>query len=150
VFNWFSSKPKPLRLLAQSEADIEPLSALMQDAALRGEDISFDSKARALTLKFNRFVHERPNANPLRVQSALQIGSVTAIKSRGINLDKPPRALVLLSLGLIALEPPSYQLSLIFAGQSTTEIRLDLECIDILFMDLAPAHRARSVPRHNL
>lgn len=148
MFDWFKKPHKPLRLLAQSEADVLPLSALLQDAALLGQDVQFDARSRTLTLRLNRFCHERKSRTPLRAPCAVQIGCVTAIKSRGFNLDRPPHGLALLDINLSPGEFPAYSLSLRFAGKAKTELRLEVECIDILFMDLAAPHRARSTPHH--
>lgn len=148
MFGLFKKKPKPLRLLAQSEDDLLPLSALLQDAVLRGEDIQYDPKARALTVRMNRFCHDRDGGTALRAPCAVQIGSITAVKSRGFTMDKPPHGMALLRLACEPQDAPACVLSLVFAGKTQSELRLEVECIDILFMDLAAPHRARSTPQH--
>ncbi|MFT3998521.1 MAG: DUF2948 family protein [Asticcacaulis sp.] len=148
VFGWFQKQARPLRLLAQSEADVLPLSALLQDAALRGEDIQYDARSRALTVRMNRFCHEGKGRNPLRAHCALQIGSITDLKFRGFDLVRPPQGMTLLHLSYEALETPACHLYLRFAGKSGAELKIAAEAVDILFMDLAAPHRARSAPNH--
>lgn len=148
VLGWFQKKAKPLRLLAQAQEDVLPLSALLQDAALRGEDIAYDSRARALTLRMNRFCHEGRSRAPLRALSALQIGSITGLKSRGFDLSHPPAGMTVLELACVGMEAPACHLHLRFAGKSAAELRIEVEAVDILFMDLAAPHRARSTPSH--
>lgn len=147
MFGWFRKPEKRLRLLVQSEADLLPVSALLQDAVLRGEDMVYDQVARTFTLRMNRFCHER-GRKPLRVRSALQIGSITAVRSRGFNLQKPPLGLSILSLGVEAAEAPACVLHLEFAGQAQPCIQIEVECLDMVLADLAAPHRARSVPQH--
>jgi len=145
---WFQKKAKPLRLLAQGEGDVLPLSALLQDAALRGEDIHYDPRARALTVRMNRFCREQGGRAPLRASCALQIGSITALKSRGFDLSHPPSGMTILELACEAADAPACCLSLRFSGKSAAELRIEVEAVDILFMDLAAPHRARSTPSH--
>ncbi|WP_246050536.1 DUF2948 family protein [Asticcacaulis tiandongensis] len=147
MFGWFKKPEKRLRLLVQSEADVLPVSALLQDAALRGEDIAYDPKARTLTLRLNRFCHER-GGKALRVVSALQIGDVTAIRSRGFNLTKPPLGLSILSLSVTPAEAPSCVIDVAFAGKAHPQLQIEVECLDMVLVDLAAPHRARSVPQH--
>ncbi|MFT4090362.1 MAG: DUF2948 family protein [Asticcacaulis sp.] len=147
MFGWFKKPEKRLRLLVQAEDDILPVSALLQDAALRGEDIAYDPAARTLTLKMNRFCHEH-GGKALRVSSALQICSVTAVRSRGFNLRKPPLGLSVLSLEVTLTETPAGMVHLNFAGKAAPAIQIEVECLDMVLADLAAPHRARSVPQH--
>ncbi|BEV10492.1 DUF2948 family protein [Asticcacaulis sp. DW145] len=148
MFGWFQNKPKPLRLLAQSEEDVVPLSALLQDAALRGEDVRYDARARALTLRFNRFCHEHKSRTPLRAACALQIGSITGLQSRGFDVHRPPQGMTILHLATEPLEAPACHLYLRFAGKAAAELKIEVEAVDLLLMDLAAPHRARSTPSH--
>ncbi|ESQ78048.1 DUF2948 family protein [Asticcacaulis sp. YBE204] len=150
MFGFFKKPHKHLRLLAQNAEDVLPLAALLQDAALRGDDVHYDQRSRALTLRMNRFCHEHQSRQPLRANCALQIGSITGLKSRGFDLAKPPHGMALLDLSLEALDAPAYVVGLTFAGKSAAELRIEVEALDILFMDLAAPHRARSTPNHPL
>lgn len=147
MFGGLGTPRKRLRLLVQSEEDVLPVSALLQDAALRGEDIVHDPRTRTLTLRMNRFCHERAG-RPLRVASALQIGAVTAVRSRGFTMQKPPLGLSLLGLEVRAGEAPAFVIDLIFAGKAQPQLRVEVECLDMVLADLAAPHRARSAPQH--
>ena len=77
----------PLRLLAQEPEDLEVISAAMQDAVAKVGDISFEPKARRLTIAFNRFRWE--TGERARVRSALQLGGVLRVQTR--KLRRTPR-----------------------------------------------------------
>ena len=73
----------PLRLLAQDADDLAVLSAALQDAVGKIGDISFDPRARRLTLALNRY---RWGARePERVRSAVQVGSVLGVQARRLR-----------------------------------------------------------------
>ena len=150
LFGLGKAPAKPLRLIAQEADDLPAISALVQDAALRVGDIAYDPTGRHLTLRMNRFCHEAGGATPLRAPSVLRISDVTAIKRRGIDLAQTHGALSLLDISAEALEAPAFALTLRFAGGADKDIRLEVECLDVLLLDLAAPRRAKSKPLHEL
>ncbi len=141
---------RPLRLIAQAPEDLPAISALVQDAALRTGDIAYDPVGRHFTLRMNRFCREAGGARPLRAPSVLRINDVTGIKRRGLDLSKTDLPLSLLDIQAVPLEAPAFALTLRFAGAADKDVRIEVECLDILLLDLAAPRRAKSTPNHPL
>ena len=66
----------PLRLFARAPADLDVMSAHVQDAVLQTGDMTFLDDKRRFVLVMNRFCWELPQKESLRVRSALQIGGI--------------------------------------------------------------------------
>ena len=122
----------PLRLTALDIEDLMTIAAVIQDAEVDSRSIHYDRKARTLTLCLNRFCHEA--ATPHRVPTAIQIGSVTQVKSRHIKPDQDV-SLSLLTLNMNETESGCV-LNLIFSGETMPEIRVLFECLDLILMDV--------------
>lgn len=148
MFAFGKPPAKPLRLLAQEIEDVAPIAALVQDAALRAGDMSFDVPGRHFTMRMNRFCHESRSSVPLRAPSVLRISCVTRVQTRGISLNQVMQPLSLLDVAVDPLDAPAHALTLRFAGEGTRDVRLEVECIDVLLLDLAAPRRAKSSPRH--
>src|SRR3954462_15535342 len=136
----------PLQLLAQDEEDLAVLSAALQDAVAKVGDISFEAKARRLTIAFNRFRWEAGARQ--RVRSALHVGGVLSLQARKIRRDRRDAVVELLTIGFEPGEAPGGVLTLSFAGGG--DLRAQVECIDAVLADVsepwstprAPAHEA--------
>ena len=139
---------KPLRLMAQDAEDLPPIAALVQDAALRVGDMAFDPVGKHFTLRMNRFCHESDDVAALRAPSVLRISCVERAQTFGLELSQTGLVLSLLDIALEPLEPPAFAMTLHFAGTHIRDVRLEVECIDVLLMDLAAPRRAKSIPRH--
>ncbi|EGF89512.1 hypothetical protein ABI_39270 [Asticcacaulis biprosthecium C19] len=139
---------KPIRLMAEAVDDVPPISALVQDAALRFGDMAYDRAGRHFTVRMNRFCHEAPGRQPLRAPSVLRISGVDKVQIRGMDTKNGQQPLSLLDVSVEALEAPAAVLTLRFAGEGPRDIRIETECIDVLLLDLAAPHRAKSAPHH--
>jgi len=142
------SEAKPLRLIAQEADDLAPLAALLQDAALRVGDMTYDRTGRHFTLRLNRFCHESGGPVPLRAPSVLRISCVTRVQMRNLDQAKTQHVLSLLDIEAQTLDAPGCALTLRFAGERRPDVRVEAECIDVLLMDLAVPRRAKSAPNH--
>lgn len=143
------AKPvKPLRLLAEGAEDLPAVAALVQDAALRVGDMAYDPSGHHFTVRMNRFCHEAPGTAPLRAPSVLRLSGITRVQMRGFDPRQAGIALSLLDIAVEAGEPPAHVLTLKFAGEGNRDVRIEVECIDVLLLDLAAPRRAKSVPRH--
>ena len=147
MFSFGKPAAKPLRLMALEADDLPPIAALVQDAALRAGDIAYDAANRHFTVRMNRFCHEAGGAVPLRAPSVLRFSSVTKVQTRGIEVNQVTQPLSLLDIAAEPLEAPAYALTLRFAGGGR-DVRLEVECIDVLLLDLATPRRAKSTPNH--
>jgi len=148
LFGLGKAPAKPLRLMAQESDDLPAISALVQDAALRAGDLSYDPAGRHFTLGMNRFCHEAEKGVPLRAPSVLRISCVTSVKMRGLDIRQTSLPLSLLDIVVTPLETPAVALTLRFAGATHRDIRIEAECVDVLLLDLAAPRRARRMPEH--
>lgn len=149
MFGLGKAPDKPLRLLAHEAEDVPPISALLQDSALRSGDLDYDARGRHFTLRMNRFCHESKAGVPLRAPSVLRISCVQKVQTRGIDLNQSTQPLSLLDIAVEPLgEAPAHVLTLRFAGGTGRDVRLEVECIDILLLDLAAPRRAKTKPAH--
>ncbi|MGN6424541.1 MAG: DUF2948 family protein [Asticcacaulis sp.] len=147
MFGW--GKPsKPLRLIAETPEDVAAVAALVQDAALRAGDLSYDAEARHFTMTMNRFCHEAASGRALRAPSVLRVASVLRVQARGFDPKASAAPLCLLDLAVEALEAPAVALTLRFAGEGAKDVRIEAECVDLTLLDLAAPRRARSAPNH--
>lgn len=128
-----------LRLLAADEADLETISALVQDAAVKSGDIAYDAKARRLVIIANRYRWEI--RQPSRVRCVLRLDSLTSLKRRAW----PSSDTV---LDLLALRWENGGIEIDFAGGAA--LRADAECIDVELHDLSGPWGAKRTPRHQL
>jgi hypothetical protein len=147
MFGFGKPPAKPLRLIANEAHDVPPLAALVQDAALRAGDLSYVPGERHFTIRMNRFCHEVASSTPLRAPSVLRINCVKKVQVRGIDPVRRDAPLSLLTISVEPLDEPACALTLHFAGGGR-DVRLEVECIDVLLLDLAAPRRARSRPNH--
>ncbi len=141
---------KPLRLIAHETEDLPAIAAVVQDAAMRAGDLSFEPSGRHFTVRMNRFCHEVTGNAPLRAPSVLRMSCVTRVQFRGFDPRQATVPLSLLDIEVEAGDLPAHILTLRFAGGGSRDVRLDVECIDVLLLDLAAPRRARSAPKHGV
>lgn len=133
-----------LQLLAQDPDDLAVISAALQDAVAKVGDISYEAKARRLTIMFNRFRWEAGSRE--RVRTALQVGGVLSLQARKIRRDRKDAVLELLAIGFEAGEAPGGVLTLSFAGGG--DLRADVECIDAVLADVSRPWPTPRAPKH--
>lgn len=136
----------PLQLLAVDPEDLSVLSAALQDAVAKVGDISYEAKARRLTVAFNRFRWETGGRE--RVRSALQIGGVLAVKTRKIRRERRDAVVELLALSFEPGEAPGGVLTLTFAGGG--DLKAEVECVDAVLADLSDPWPTPRTPRHEV
>ena len=140
-----------LRLLAEDAGDLQVISAALQDAVAKVGEIRFDPAARTLTVACNRFRWEasgRGSRAGERVRSALQLGGVTAVRSRHVRLDTPGAVVSLLDITWEpASEPPGGALVVTLAGGG--ELRAEAEALDAILADVSDPWPARRAPDHS-
>ena len=134
----------PLRLLAQDADDLMIISAALQDAVVRAEDISWEKQARRLTVTLTRFRWEA-DAECARVLAAGQLGDVVNVQARGMPRQRDIM-LELLALDFQPAEPPGGSLTFVFAGGM--DLRADVECVDAVLADLTSSWKAKKAPVH--
>ena len=140
-------------LAAEDAADLEIISARLQDAVARVGDLVWLPKARRFAALFNRFKWETAEqrngkGSNLRTRSGLHFDSVISARSTAINRGAPDAVLSLLAISFVqnGAEDPGGVVELLFAGGG--KIRLEVECIDAGLTDLGGEWAARARPRH--
>ncbi len=164
--SWASSSG--LKLLAQSAEDLSIISAALQDSVLRLGDIQYDASRRNLTIALNRYCWEAPQAKAsgwwpfqpkprgLRVRSAIQFGDVRKVERRNLKAGEPDAIVSLLDLAFTPTDASgsdgdpvtSGTLLLRFAGKA--DLRLTMDCIDVILADVSAPWAASRVPDHRI
>jgi hypothetical protein len=134
----------PLRLLAQDADDLAIISAALQDAVAKVGDVSFEPRARLLTVAFNRYRWEAGTRQ--RVRSALQLGGVLKVQARKVRRDRPDAVIELLALTFEDGEAPGGTVTLSFAGGG--DLRAEVECVDAVLADVSEPWPTPRTPGH--
>lgn len=148
---------RPLNLGANDQADVQVLSALLQDAVLQISDVKWQRKQRRVVMLLNRFRWERENTSsqiqghstaPERVQSLLTINSVARVASQGF--DKSDKDLILSLLQLEASESDKGDIFLMLTLAGDGAFKLDVDLIEINLRDVTRPYLAPSgqTPHH--
>ena len=147
-----SQSVRRLRLLAESGADLEVISAALQDAVVKVGDIAYEPAARRFTVAANRFRWEAPpkGKGGERVRAALQFAGVTKVQARGLRRDPPEALACLLAISFepsTTEEDPGGVVVLHFAGDA--DLRLQVECIDAALADVSDPWPTPRRPGHD-
>ncbi len=136
-----------LKLKAVDGADLEIISACLQDALLPVLDVRYDRAAQEFLFVANRFRWEAPAAQE-RTHMAVRVRGVTSVQHKGFSLKKPGRFLSLLALTYTPTESGG-EILLHCAGESETAVRLSVTGIDLLAEDFGDPWPCASVPHHD-
>lgn len=152
------TRPAPdgelLRLVALDAEDLAILSAHVQDAVLRVQDINWLPSEGHFVLAMNRFVWEKAAGGSWRKReferrrSALHLARVERVQSVGIDRKAGDAVLSLLAIRFEPTDSPSGDVVLDFAGGAA--IRLGVEVLEAKLTDLGPAWGTPLAPRHVL
>ncbi|MDG1825699.1 MAG: DUF2948 family protein [Henriciella sp.] len=141
---------RALRLVAEDDADLKVISAAVQDAVLKAENIKYDSKRRRFTLEVNRFQWEDApkRGAKTRVRALLAFDSVLGVKTRAVSKADPDMVMSILSVTFAPDdEPPGGKVSILFSGDG--ELQLDAEALDVTLLDSAYEWATRHTPDHD-
>ena len=141
---------RALRLVAEDDADLKVISAAVQDAVLKAENIKYDSKRRRFTLEVNGFQWEdAPKRGPkTRVRALLAFDSVLGVKTRAVSKTDPDMVMSILSVTFEPDdEPPGGKVSILFSGDG--ELQLDAEALDVTLLDSEYEWATRHTPDHD-
>ncbi|MDB5466815.1 MAG: hypothetical protein JWQ46_1577 [Phenylobacterium sp.] len=140
------AESQPLRLLAQDAEDLAVISAAMQDAVAKVGDVTFEAKARLLTIAFNRYRWETGGGE--RVRSALQLGGVLKVQARKIRRNAPDAVLEILAMMFEPTEAPGGVVTLSCAGGG--DLRATVECVEAVLADISQPWPTRRKPDHEV
>jgi hypothetical protein len=142
-----------LKLLALDEEDLAVISAQLQDAIMRVQEMAYLPRQQRFAAVLNRFdwldaeKGEGQQGRYQRRQSALRFDRVLDAKIQNISDRRQDGIYELLTIQFQPTDPPGGEVLLVFAGDAA--IRLKVECIEAELRDLSAAWRARSKPRHD-
>ncbi len=145
---------RPVNLAAVDEADLQVLSAMVQDAVFPITEMRWERARRRFAVLLNRFRWEdradaEKRSRPYeRVQSLLVIEDVLKVASQGIDRADTDTVLSLLSIAFTPGEDGTGRLELVLAGDGA--IALDVECLNISLRDVTRPYLApsRHAPDH--
>ncbi len=138
-----------LRLTAQGPEDLEVLSAALQDGVLKIGEASYDGRARRFVIQLNRFQWEEagPRGPYRRRRAVLAVDGAASVKTAQVQRgDKDAVAVVLALQFEPDPEPPGGALRVLLAGGG--EIRVTVECLDLLLVDTGPSWNTPHKPFH--
>jgi hypothetical protein len=135
-----------LRLAALDAEDLTVISAHLQDAILRPEDLSYLTAERRFLMAVRRF-DWTPDAPPRRRLAGVHVERVLGVKSRGLQPgDATPMSL--LALTFTPTDAPSGHIDFVFSGGAA--LRLEVECIEVRMKDLGPVWESAARPGHDI
>lgn len=139
---------KPLNLGAFDADDLGILSALVQDGVLTVGDMSWDPRARRLSLLINRLRREDEPAaqrarRPVeRVRTLMVFDNVTGVSSQGIDRNDRQTVLSILSVEFEEADSPEGNIILTLAGDGA--LRARVEAIEVRLKDVTKPYVAPS------
>jgi hypothetical protein len=136
-----------LKLSALDPADLEIISAHMQDAVVTIGDIRYLKQERKFALIANRFLWQTEKPPFERRRTGLSFDRVLEAKSQRIRQGADDAVLALLAISFIADAEPSGTIVLTFSGGG--QINLKVECIEARLEDLGPAWETPNLPSHD-
>ena len=136
-----------LKLYGRSPADMEVISAHLQDAVAQIGDMAYLADEQRFVLLANRFCWENERA-PMRVRSALQLANVVSIRQKKLNLTRREGVVALLAVHFDPDTPPAGEMRLQFAGGG--EIGLAVEACEAILEDITAPWAAKARPHHDL
>jgi hypothetical protein len=142
-----------LKLIALDDDDLKVVSAHLQDAISRVEDMAFLSRERRFVMLLNRFDWARAAEDAAsngqgyqRRRCALRFEKVHKAQVRQISLDDRAGVLELLAVHFESGDAPSGYITLTFAGGGA--VRLHVDCIEAELSDLGPVWKTPRKPEH--
>ena len=142
---------KNLKLLAASDEDLRVIAAHLQDAIVSIQDIANLKKNRIFLIQLNRFMWEDVEKGVFRknkrIRTILKFDNVINVLSKNINIEGDKKFLDFLTIESSLLPDKSYEIKLIFSGDSV--IKIKVEVIDVTLDDQGSPWEAKAEPKHD-
>ncbi|HVM85358.1 MAG TPA: DUF2948 family protein [Candidatus Binatia bacterium] len=154
---------RPIRLKATDAEDLSVIAACLQDAIVPLAEMRFFKDEKRFVMLVNRFRWEQGRDTDLaqrdadfsdasageahgeqRIHSGLCIDHVVAVRSRGIDRDKPGRFLMVMTMGLDGPQT----LNLLFSGGGV--MQFEIETLSLFLQDFGEAWPTQWRPDHAL
>ena len=144
-----------VRLRAASVSDVEVISALLQDAIIPGEDMTFDRAGRRFVMVANRFCWDRPPLEGVTSESGapvyerrlcgVRIEGVNGVESAGMPATR--RGALLNLLAITVADAADARVEILFSDG--VSLRLVVDGISILAEDLDDGRPTSVMPAHD-
>ena len=145
-----------VRLRAESVSDVEVISALLQDAIIPGEDMTYDRAGRRFVMVANRFCWDRcPLAGVTSETGApiyerrlcgVRIEGVNAVEAAGMPVTR--RGALFNLLAITVADAADARVEILFSDG--VSLRLAVDGISILAEDLEDGRPTSVIPAHDL
>ena len=141
------SDPGMLKLLVFDEEDLAVVSANLQDAVVRANDMAFLPKEKRFALTAARFDWLAADEGRCeRLQTGMHFERVMNVRTTGFRPGKPDEVLNLLSIVFDLTETPAGEVVLTFSGGAG--VRLEVECLEAQMLDIGPRRPCKGKPGH--
>ena len=144
-----------VRLRAASVSDVEVISALLQDAIVPGEDMTFDRAGRRFVMVANRFCWDRPPLEGVTSESGapiyqrrlcgVRIEGVNGVESAGMPATR--RGALFNLLAITVADAADARVEILFSDG--VSLRLAVDGISILAEDLDDGRPTSVMPAHD-
>ena len=144
-----------VRLRAASVSDVEVISALLQDAIIPGEDMTFDRAGRRFVMVANRFCWDRPPLEGVTSESGapiyqrrlcgVRIEGVNGVESAGMPATR--RGALFNLLAITVADAADAKVEILFSGG--VSLRLAVDDVSILAEDLDDGRPTSVMPAHD-
>jgi len=142
---------KNLKLLGTSDEDLRVISAHLQDAIVSVQDIANLKRNRIFLIQLNRFMWEDIEKGVFRknkrIRTVLKFDNVSSVLSKNININNDKSFLDFLTIESNLLPDKSYEIKLIFSGDSV--IKIKAEVIDVSLDDQGAPWETKAQPKHD-
>ena len=143
-------KVNNLKLLATSDEDLRVIAAHLQDSIVSVQDIANLKKNRIFLIQLNRFMWEDVEKGIFRknkrIRTVLKFDNVINVLSKNINTKDDGSFLDFLTIESNLLNDKSYEIRLIFSGDSV--IKIKAEVIDVSLDDQGSPWESKTQPKH--
>ena len=141
---------KNLKLIANSDEDLRVISAHLQDSIVYTSDIANLKKNRIFLMQLNRFMWEDIEKGVFRknkrIRTFLKFDNVLKVSSKNVKQKNTSRFLDFLTIESNLLDDKSYEINLIFSGDSI--IKVNSEVIDVTLDDQGLPWESKTTPKH--
>ena len=134
-----------VKLSAESSVDLIVMSSYLQDATVKVEDVAWLPKRRRFVVMCNRFMWESGGVTRYRCRTGLHFENVLSAKTRGLSQRAKDQVLDLLTMHATEHEE-TLIVRLTFAGG--TDIRLEVEALEVHMEDVGEPWETPNVPEH--
>jgi len=141
--------PTDLKLLALDGEDLAVISAHVQDALVRRDEIKYLGAQKRFALGASRYDWAAYAAGRKeRVGAVLRFDRVLKVSHIGLAALAPETLLNLLAVSFDENDPPSGAVILTFSGGAA--VRLEVECLEGELRDIGPREQVAACPGHAL